>query len=215
MSLTLYYHPLSSFCQKALIGIYELDIAVEKRFVDLYDEASRAPLFALWPMRKFPVLRDEARGLTIPESSVILEYLEGHEAARGRLIPEDRDEARECRLLDRVFDAYVNVPVGKIVTDKLRPEGERDPLGVGEARAQIERAYAIVEERMKGRTWAIGDAFTMADCAAAPALFYASKILPFGEGRPALGAYFERLTRRPSFARVLDEAAPYLAMFPG
>jgi len=217
MSLTLHYHPLSSFCQKALIGLYELGAPFEKHLVDLGDEAARAALLKLWPIGKFPVLRDEARGLTIPESSIIIEYIDQHYPGetRRRLCPADPDRARDCRQLDRLYDLYVNVPMQKIVTDKLRPEGKHDPYGVEQARAQLEAAYAIADDQMRDNTWALGDEFTMADCAAAPALFYSNKVVPFGAARPRLAAYFERLSARPSFARVLEEAAPYLAFFPG
>ena len=215
MSLTLHYHPLSSFCMKVLIGLYELGVPFEKHLVDLADPAARADLLRLWPVGKFPVLRDEGRGLTLPESSIILEYVDRLHAGAARLIPADPDQALECRLRDRFHDLYVDVPMGKIVTDKLRPEGQRDPLGVEQARAQLETAYGIADEQLRGRTWAVGDAFSMADCAAAPALFFAGKVAPFGEARPHLAAYFARLTARPSFARVLEEARPYLAFFPG
>ncbi|MFT3769144.1 MAG: glutathione S-transferase family protein [Minicystis sp.] len=215
MSLVLHFHPLSSFCQKVLVGLYEFGVPFEKHLVDLSKEAERAALCALWPMGKFPVLRDEAKGRTVPESSIILEYLDRHYAGATRLCPSDPDRARECRLRDRFYDLYVNVPMQKIVTDKLRPEGQHDPFGVAEARAQLERAYGMADEQMRESTWAMGDEFSMADCAAAPALFYASKVLPFGGRWPHLAAYYERLSKRPSFARVLAEAQPYLAMFPG
>jgi glutathione S-transferase len=215
MSLTLHFHPLSSFCQKVLIGLYELGVPFEKNLVDLSDPGQRAALVALWPLGKFPVLRDEARGLTLPESSVILEHVDRHHAGATRLCPADPDLACECRLYDRFYDLYVNTPMGKIVTDKLRPEGRHDPHGVAQARVELETAYGIAEARMRDRAFAIGDAFSMADCAAAPALFFAGKVLPFGASRPHLAAYFERLRRRPSVARVLQEAEPYLASFPG
>jgi glutathione S-transferase len=215
MSLTLHFHPLSSFCQKALVGLYELDVPFEKHLVDLGNEAARAAFLALWPMGKFPLLRDEAKGRTVPESSILLEYVDQHYARGARICPADPDRAIECRLRDRFYDLYVNVPMQKIVTDKLRPEGQRDPFGVEQARAQLQTAYAIADDQMRGSTWALGDAFTLADCAAAPALFYAGKVVPFGDAHPRLAAYFERLTKRPSFARVLEEAQPYFAMFPG
>ncbi len=219
MSLTIHFHPLSSFCMKVLIGLYELGVPFEKHQVDLQDEAQRAALVKLWPLAKFPVLRDEAKGCTVPESTIILEYLDQHHAPRhaggARLCPDDPDRARECRLGDRFYDLHIHLPMQKIVGDKLRPEGQRDPYGVAQARAQIETAYGIADDRMRSRTWALGDAFSMADCAAAPALFFAGKVVPVGAARPHLAAYFERLTQRPSFARVLAEAQPYLAMFPG
>jgi glutathione S-transferase len=214
MSLTLHFHPLSSFCQKALVGLYENGVPFEKHLVDLSDEASRASFLRLWPLGKFPVLRDEARDLAVPESTILLEYVDAQYPGGTRLVPEETDRARECRLFDRFYDSYVNMTMGKIVTDKLRPAGQNDAFGVEQAKAQLLTAYAIADDRMRTRTWAIGDAFTMADCAAAPALFYANKVVPFG-ARPHLAAYFERLSARPSFARVLEEAKPYFAMFPG
>jgi glutathione S-transferase len=219
MSLTLQFHPLSSFCMKVLIGLYELGAPFEKHQVDLKDAAQRAALVKLWPIGKFPVLRDEAKDRTVPESTIILEYLDQHHAPRHaggtRLCPDDPESARDCRFRDRFYDLHIHLPMQKIVGDRLRPEGQRDPYGVAQARAQIETAYGIADEEMRGRTWALGDAFSMADCAAAPALFFAGKVVPFGDQRLHLAAYFERLTKRPSFARVLAEAQPYLALFPG
>ena len=216
MSLTLHFHPLASFCQKALIGLYELNVPFERRVVDLGNPSERAAFLELWPIGKFPVLRDESRGITVPESSLVLEYIDQRYAAQPSLIPTDPDLARECRLRDHFYDLYVNVPMGKIVADKLRPEAKRDPLGVEQARAQLQTSYAVADEWMRaGTTWAIGDTFTLADCAAAPALFYANQFAPFGESHRHLSAYFNRLSERPSFARVIAEAKPYWSMFPG
>jgi glutathione S-transferase len=208
--ITLHYHPLSSFCMKVLVGLYELGIPFEKNIVDLADEAQRSRFLELWPIGKFPVIRDDARGITVPETSIVLEYVDRD----ARLIPRDRDRGRECRLRDRFFDLYVNTPMQKIVTDKLRPEGKHDPFGVEAARAQLETAYGVADEWLREGPWAVGAELTMADCAAAPALFYAEKVLPFGE-RKRLSQYLARLVERPSFARVLEEAKPYFAMFPG
>jgi len=208
--LTLHYHPLSSFCMKALVGLYELDIPFTKNIVDLMDPAQRAAFLALWPIGKFPVIRDEARGVTVPETTIILEYIDED----GRLLPSNRDQARDCRLRDRFFDLYVHTNMQKIVTDKLRPAGQNDAFGVEAAKAQLETAYDVADTWTREGPWAMGQAFTIADCAAAPALFYAQKVLPFG-ARKHLTAYFARLEARPSFARVLDEAKPYFAMFPG
>jgi len=204
MSLVLWYHPLSSFCWKTLIGLYELDVAFEKRFVDLSQENERQALSALWPMRKFPVLRDERRDLTLAESTTILEHID-HD---GVLVTP------EARFRDRFFDMHVHLHMQKLVGDRLRPDGSRDPLGVEQAREQIELAYGVADEWMRQGPWSLGDRFTLGDCAAAPALFYANKVVPFGERRH-LTAYLARLVERPSFARVLDEAKPYFAMFPG
>lgn len=213
MSLTLHYHPLSSFCQKAIVGLYELDVPFHKHLVDLGDPAQRAAFLEVWPMGKFPVLRDEARRLTIPESSVLLEYAEAMSASR--LIPEDRDAAITTRVRDRFFDLYVNVPMGKIVADKLRPVDARDPLGVEQAKAQLVSAYAVADDWLREGPWAVGDAFTLADCAAAPALFYARLLVPIEDRFAHLQRYFARLSERPSFARAVLEAKPYFASFPG
>jgi glutathione S-transferase len=215
MALTLYYHPLSSFCQKALIALYENETAFEKHLVDLMNPVTRAEYQRLWPIAKMPVLRDEARGRTLPEASIVIEYLEQYHPGRTPLIPADPDLARESRLKDRLFDLYVNEPVGKIVTDKLRPAGKNDPHGVEHARGLIKTAYGIIEAEMARRTWAIGEVFTLADCAAAPALFYADQVAPLGAELPNTKAYLQRLMARPSYARALAEAKPYFDMFPG
>ncbi len=213
MALTLHFHPLSSYCMKVLVGLYELDVPHEKNLVDFGDEAHRAAFLALSPIGKFPVVRDDARGRTVPESTIILEYLDEHFARRARLVPSEADRALECRLKDRFYDSYVHTPMQKIVGDKLRPEGQRDPLGVEEAKAQLRKAYAIADDEMRARTWALGEDFTMADCAAAPALFYASKVFPL-DGRPLVAAYLDRLMARPSFARCIEEGRPFRAYFP-
>jgi glutathione S-transferase len=215
MTMTLHFHPLSSFCWKALIGLYELEIPFEKHVVDLSNDAARADLVRLWPLGKFPVLRDDARGRTVPESTIILEYVDALRPEGPRLIPQEHDRALECRLRDRLYDAYIHVSMQKIVGDRLRPEAKRDPLGVEQARALMETAYAIADEQLGAGPWALGGDFTLADCAAFPALFYGGKVAPFAKRWSNLATYFERLTGRPSVARVLDEAAPYMKMFPG
>lgn len=214
MSLVLYSHPLASFCQKALIGLYELEVPFAQRVIDLGNPAERAELTALWPLAKFPVLTDDVRGATVPEGTILLEYAERHYSQTPRLFPTDPELAREARLRDRFYDLYVNTPMGKIVTDKLRPDGEHDRHGVAEARAQLETAYGVADAWARASTWAAGSDFTLADCAAAPALFYAGKVAPFGERRH-LAAYFARLCERASVARVFAEAKPYLSLFPG
>ena len=215
MTLTLHYHPLSSFCHKALIALYENGTPFEKHVVDLFDPVSFARHQRLWPIAKMPVLRDDARDQTVPEATIVIEYLEQYYPGPTPLIPVDRDAARETRLRDRFYDLYVNEPVGKIVTDKLRPAGKNDEVGVERARSLLSTAYGIIEAEMGERTYAIGDAFTMADCAAAPALYYASRVQPFGAQHPHTSAYLARLTARPSYARALEEAEPYFKLFPG
>jgi len=212
--MRLYFHPFASFCQKVLVALYENDVPFEPHVVDLGDEASSAEFKRIWPIGKFPVLRDEARARTIPESSMIIEYLARHYPGKIELIPEDADLAWETRLRDRFYDLYVNVPMQKIVTDRLRPAGRNDPHGVEEARRQLQTAYGLIDQEMETRTWVIGDRFSMADCAAAPAMYYANLVMPFDDAHRNAAAYLGRLMERSSFARVVEEAKPYRALFP-
>ena len=212
--MRLYFHPFASFCQKVLVALYENDVPFEPHVVDLGDEVSSAEFKRIWPIGKFPVLRDEARARTIPESSMIIEYLARHYPGKIELIPEDADLAWETRLRDRFYDLYVNVPMQKIVTDRLRPAGRNDPHGVEEARRQLQTAYGLIDQEMETRTWAIGDRFSMADCAAAPAMYYANLVMPFDDAHRNAAAYLGRLMERSSFARVVEEATPYRALFP-
>jgi len=214
MSLTLHFHPLASYCHKVLIALYENDVPFTPNRVDLSSESERAALLKLWPIGKFPVLRDDARSQTVPESTVIIEYLDRHYPGRTRFIPADLDAPWQTRLRDRFYDLYVHEPMQKIVGDRLRPEGRKDPHGVEEAKTRLRTAYGLIEQQMAMQTWAMGEAFGLADCAAAPALFYANEVMPFGDGCGNLAAYFARLKARPSYARVLQEAEPYFAMFP-
>lgn len=215
MSLTLHFHPLSSFCQKVLVAFYENGTPFEAQIVDLMDATASAEFQAIWPLGKFPVLRDGAKDRTIPESSVIIEYLDQAYPGGIRFVPTDPDLALRTRLADRFFDSYVNVPMQKVVTDKLRPAGRSDPHGVEEAKALLRTACGMLDRDMAAKTWATGDAFGMADCAAAPALFYANELMPFTNSYPNLASYLGRLKQRPSFARVVEEAKPYFALFPG
>ena len=175
MSLTLHFHPLSSFCWKVLIALYENDTPFTPNVVNLGDAAERAALLKLWPIGKFPVLRDDAQDRTIPESSIIIEYLDSQYPGRTRFIPADAKAALQTRLRDRFYDLYVHLPMQKIVGDRLRPQGAKDPHGVEEARARLQSCYGMIEREMATRTWAMGEAFGLADCAAAPALFYAEQ----------------------------------------
>jgi glutathione S-transferase len=213
MSLTLHFHPLASYCHKALIALYENGTPFTPNLVNLGDEHERAALLKLWPIGKFPVLRDDARDQTVPESTIIIEYLDRYYPGRTRFIPAEADLALQTRLRDRFYDLYVHEPMQRIVGDRIRPQGKKDPHGVDEARARLRTAYRMIDQEMAPRIWAMGDAFSLADCAAAPALFYANEVLPF-EGHTNLAAYFDRLKGRPSYARVLKEAEPYFAMFP-
>ncbi|MGP0091823.1 MAG: glutathione S-transferase family protein [Xanthobacteraceae bacterium] len=214
MSLKLYFHPLSSFCQKVLIAFYENETPFEPRIVDLADQTSSAEFKKIWPIGKFPVLRDDAKDRTVLESSIIIEYLAQHYPGKTQLIAADADLARQTRMRDRFYDLYVNVPMGKIVTDRLRPAGKNDPYGVDEAKRLLQTAFGMIDQEMATKTWAMGDAFSMADCAAAPALFYANMVMPFGATHKNVAGYFRRLMERPSFARAVKEAQPHLALVP-
>ena len=206
----LYAHPLSSYCQKALIALYENQTPFDYR--NLEDAQANAELAALWPMRRFPVLVDGDR--TVIEATCVIEYLDLHHPGPVKLIPADPDIALEARMLDRFFDNYISTPQQKVVFDALRDEGERDPYGVQQARAMLETAYAWLDRHMATREWAVGAAFSLADCAAAPFLFYADWTHPIDPGFAHVRAYRARLLARPSFKRAVDEARPFRAYFP-
>jgi glutathione S-transferase len=214
MPLVLWSHPFASFCQKVLVALYETGLPFDVRLVDFGDPASANAFRALWPLAQMPVLVDDERRLKLPESTIVIEHLH-RLAPQAGLLPSDPDIALKVRLLDRLFDNYVQRPMQKIVTDRLRPDGRDDPLGVEQAREQLRTAYGVLEDELAdGRRWAIGGAFTLADCAAAPGLFYADLAEPFRGHWPRLRAYADRLVARPSFARVIREAEPYRGNFP-
>lgn len=210
--MKLYAHPFSSYCQKALIALYENDTPFEWGLLSPENELALAEHAALWPLRRMPVLVDAGR--TVIESSLIVEYLDLHYPGPVRLLPQDPRDALEVRSLDRCFDNYVMTPMQKIVLDQIRPTEHRDPYGVAEARRLLDTSYAWLEGRLAGRTWAAGDAFGLADCAAAPSLFYADWVHPIGAEHRVLRAYRQRLLARPSFARAVDEARPFRKFFP-
>jgi len=214
MALELHLHPLSSYCWKVLIALYEAGTPFEPVMVNLMDPAAREAYARLSPFGKIPALRDTARGVELFETSVIVEYLDLHYAGASRLIPADADQALEVRLWDRIFDFYVMNAFQPIVNDRLRPEDQRDPLSVQGAHANLQRAWAVLEEKLAGRTWAAGEAFSLADCAASPALFYAALAEPL-DGFPTVAGYRERLLQRPSVARAIEEAKPFFQYFPG
>jgi glutathione S-transferase len=213
VTIRLHYHPLSSFCWKVLIALYENDTPFEPVFVDLGKAEDREAFYKLWPIGKFPVIEDTAREWMVPESSIIIEYLAQHYPGKTHLVPADADLARQVRMRDRFYDLHIHMHMQRVVGDRLRPDDKKDPLGVEQARAQMRTAIAMVEGDI-GATWAMGDAFTMADCAAAPALYYANRLMPLAGEFPKTAAYLQRLSERPSFARVLREAEPYAHMFP-
>jgi glutathione S-transferase len=212
MQPVLYAHPFASYCWKVLIALYENRTPFTYRSLGPEDPAAAAELEALWPLKKFPVLVDEGR--PVIESSVIIEYLALRYPGPVRLIPAEPEAALEVRFLDRYFDNYIMTPMSKIVANQMRPEDRRDPHGVEEARAALDTAYRWLDGTMSGRTWAVGDSFTLADCAAAPSLFYADWAHPIGESFSQVRSYRARLLARPSVARVVDEARPFRHFFP-
>ena len=214
MSLVLHYHPLSSFCWKVLIPLYENGTAFEGRLLNLQDPAEVAAFRALWPVGKMPILVDDEHDRVIPETTIIIEWLDRHHRGATRFLPDDPEQAQEVRLWDRIYDLYVQLPMQRIVFDRIRPPEQKFPAGVAEDRELLKRTMAMVEAYVADKHWATGEHFTLADCAAVPALFYADKVEPF-EGRwPHALALLERLKARPSVARVLREAEPYFQYFP-
>ncbi|MEI9850728.1 MAG: glutathione S-transferase family protein [Sphingomonas sp.] len=212
MKPQLYAHPFSSYCQKVLTALYENGTDFELRMLDPDHPENGRELAELWPIGKFPILAEDGRA--IYEATVIVEYLQLRHPGPVRLIPEDPDEALHVRMMDRIFDNYVMTPMQGLVGDSLRPEADRDPYGVAEARAALDNAYGWLDAHLAGRTWAAGEGFSLADCAAAPALFYADWAHPIADRHANLRAYRARLLARPSFARAVDEARPWRAYFP-
>lgn len=212
MPLQLYAHPFSSYCQKALTALYENGTPFEMRLLAYDDPQIMAEFAALWPIKRFPVLVDGGR--MVVEASIIIEYLGLHYPGPVALLPADPRAALEVRALDRFFDNYISTPQQKIVFDRLRAEAERDTRGVADARAMLDTAYAWLDRHMAGREWAAGESFSLADCGAAPFLFYADWTHPIDPAFAHVRAYRQRLLARPSFARAVDEARPYRALFP-
>jgi glutathione S-transferase len=212
MTLTLHEHPFAAYCWKPLIALYEREVPFEPHFVG--GEEDRAELAKLWPPASIPVVWDEAAGEIVPESTTIVEYLDGFGDAPP-MIPAEPAAARAARLWDRVSDGQVMTPMQKIVADALRPAGDRDQFGVAEARAGLHAAYDLLDSRLAEQTWLAGPTFTLADCAAAPALHYAYVVNRWDEAAfPNLTRYFTTLMSRPSVARVVDEAREYRDLFP-
>jgi glutathione S-transferase len=212
MTLDLYAHPFSSYCQKVLIAFYENGTPFRFRMLGPDDPQALAEWTSLWPLQRMPLLVDAGR--PVMESTVIIEHLGLHHPGKVRLIPAEPEAALPVRMLDRFFDNYVSTPLQRIVFDSLRPKDIRDSHGVGEAKAVLDRAYAWLEATLSGREWAAGETFGLADCAAAPALFYADWAHPIPAERRAVKDYRRRLLARPSFARAVEEARPYRHLFP-
>jgi glutathione S-transferase len=210
MSLTLYAHPFAAYCWKVLIALYENGTPFTYRVVE--DAAGWAELESLWPIRKFPMLRDDEA--LVLESSIIIEHLMLHHAGPVRLIPENADAALKVRFLDRFFDNYVMTPMQTLVSNRMRTEAQRDAPSISGARKLLDVAYRWLDQHVTQQAWATGGEFTLADCTAAPALFYADWVHPIGEQFPATRALRARLLARPSVARTVDEARPYRKLFP-
>ena len=211
MSLTLYAHPFAAYCWKALIALYENATPFSYRLVE--DAEGWAELESLWPVKKFPLLRDG--NATIVESSIIVEYLMRRYPGTTRLIPLNDDAALAVRFMDRFFDNYVMGPMQTLVSDRMRPQDERDAKGVADARKLLDVAYGWLERQVAKDAWLCGNAFSLAECAAAPALFYADWVHPVGDRFPGVVDYRRRILARPSVARVVEEARPYRKLFPG
>jgi glutathione S-transferase len=208
VNLVLYQHPFASYCQKALIALYELDLPFRSHLIE--GAEGREELARLWPMAGMPVLRDEDADLTLPESTTIIEYLDGL-AGGGGLVPAD---GLQARLWDRFADQHLSTPMQKIVGDELRPDGRRDPEGVAQARQELDTAYGVLDDRLAGQLWAGGETFSVADCAAFPPLFYLRAIHRWDAARTHVDRYYRDLLARPSVARVVEEARPYRELFP-
>jgi glutathione S-transferase len=214
VALTLYMHPLASYCWKTLIALYENETPFTPHIVNLGDPSVKAAFVALWPTARIPLLQDTTHARIVPETSIIIEYLDRRYPGLRPLLPVEEDARLQARLWDRIFDAYVMTPMQDIVANRLRPENERDPRRVSEAVSTLRMAYDMIETHIGRRAWAAGEAFSIADCAAAPALFYASILVPFAASQLHLVKYFERLLERPSIARTIEEARPYFQYFP-
>lgn len=210
--MKLHLHPLSSFCWKVMIAFYESGIPFEPVTVDLMDPAKREAYLKLSPFAKIPVLADGDTIVT--ETSIMIEYLTLKHPEAASLLPKDPKEALKVRALDRFYDLYVNAPLGRVAGDRMRPEAQRDRIGMEQVLRDMKTAIGIVERDMATRTWAAGETFTMADCAAAPALFYADRLVPYSPNYPNTARYLERLQKRPSVARSIEGAKPFLHLVP-
>lgn len=212
MTLQLFAHPFSSYCQKVLTALYENDTRFEMRVLGPDTPDVAAEWCALWPMKRMPLLKDGDE--TVMEATVIIEYLGLHHPGQTRFLPSDPKAALKARMMDRFFDNYIMTPMQKVVFNQLRPEADRDAYGVTEAKSMLDDAYGWLDGAMSGSEWAAGDSFGLADCAACPSLFYADWVHPIPDTLVHVRAYRARLLARPSFARAVDEARPYRDFFP-
>jgi glutathione S-transferase len=214
MALTLHLHPLSSYCHKVLMALYENGTTFEASIVNMMDSDARAAYLKISPFGKIPSLTDSTRNVTVNETSIMIEYLQQHYPGPQKFIPEDAEAALSARMWDRIVDHYLHTSMQKIVGDTMRPDGAHDPHGVADARRTMQTALDLLEQRLAEVPHPGGDKFTIADCAAAPPLFYAQAILPYAESHPRVARYFEALSQRPSFVRLIGEAKPFFQYFP-
>ena len=210
MSLTLYSHPFSSYCQKVLVALYENELPFSYRMLE--EPGAMDELKQRWPFGRFPLLVDDGR--TVVESTIIIEHLMLAHGGRVRWLPPDPQQALEVRFLDRFFDNDVMAAMQKPVFEALRTDGTRKDEVMQQARQALDTAYAWLEQRLQGRTWAAGDTLSLADCAAAPSLFYADWVHPIGNAFPVVRAYRSRLLAWPAFARAVNEGRPFRHYFP-
>lgn len=213
MSLRLHFHPLSSYSHKALIALYENGTQFEPAALDLMDPQVTVAFRKISPFGKMPALEDTTRGYIVNEATTIIEYLDENYRGTIKFIPADMDQAWQIRMWDRFFDNYLHESMQRVVADSFRADGSHDPYAVAEHKKRIFEFYGILEQHIKGREW-IGAHFSLAECAAAPSLFYANTIYPLGKEYPNTRAYLGRLMERPSYARILEEAEPFFGFFP-
>lgn len=207
--MKLYYHPISTYSQKVLIALYEKDMAFEREIVRLMNPEAREQYREIYPLGKIPALAlDDGR--FIPESTIIIEYLEGLDGTS--LIHGEANQRRQVRFKDRMLDLYLNDNVATLLFQGMKPEEQRDQERIDQANFQIRTIYSFMENELGEQAFAAGDDFSMADCAAAPALFYAQQVAPFDD-RENICAYWDRLNARSSIQRVQEEAAPAIAAF--
>ena len=211
MKPQLFAHPFSSYCQKVLVAIYENGTDFDYRMLSPDETGTVEEWQAIWPIKRFPVLKDGENA--VMEATIIIEYLMLNYPGSARLIPGDANAALRTRMMDRFFDNYIMTPMQKVVFNQIRPEADRDPYGVTEAKAMLDDAYGWLDGVAKTE-WAAGDTFSLADCAACPSLFYADWVHPIPETLANVRAYRARLLARPSFARAVDEGRPYRSFFP-
>jgi len=212
MSITLYAHPFSSYCQKVFIALFENDTPHTLRLLDFGNPEVAAEFENIWPIKRMPVLNDEGR--RVMEATVIVEYLDLYHPRRIRFVPELPKLALDVRFMDRFFDNYIATPMQRIVFNAMRREDQRDARADAEARTLLDMSYRWLEGRIADCEWACGSTFTLADCAAAPALFYADWVHPIGDEFTSVRNYRNRLLARPSFARAVDNGRPYRQFFP-